>query len=193
MTTLPKTAQGHVAIAIFVDRLSSLFPSYMPRCQSRLSKSLPPSVTTSSAFTACHYLPFLTRIHASLRAFTTSSSTLLVLIHNWVHTLLHGIRPTPSHSLTNEITTVTSDNTPLSVTGFIKNWHMDLATARASIGTAQQRQQLYANQHRHDVSYEPGQLIYISTSGIKIRTLAAKLKQRWISPYPVTHRTGAVT
>ncbi len=91
-----------------------------------------------------------------------------MLIHNWVHTLLHGIRPTP----------------PLSVTDFIKNWHLDLATARPSIETAEQRQQLYANQHRHDVSYEPGQLLYIATSGIQIRSLAAKLKQRWISPYP---------
>jgi hypothetical protein len=61
---------------------------------------------------------------------------------------------------------------------------MDLATARPSIETAEQRQQLYAIQHRHDVSYKPGQLLYIATSGIKIRSLAAKFKRRWISPYP---------
>ena len=33
----------------------------------------------------------------------------------------------------------------------------------------------------------------ISTSDIKIRTLAAKFKVRWIGPHPITHRTGAVT
>jgi hypothetical protein len=80
-----------------------------------------------------------------------------------VHTLLHGIRPTPSHS-------------PPSVTDFIRNWHMDLATARASIATAQERQQLYANQHCHNISYEPGQLVAIATSDIKIRNLAATFK-----------------
>jgi hypothetical protein len=59
--------------------------------------------------------------------------------------------------------------------------------------SAQERQQRYANQHRRDVTYEPGQLIYISSADIKIRTLAAKFKQRWIGPFPITHRTGAVT
>jgi hypothetical protein len=107
--------------------------------------------------------------------------------------MVFGQHPHTPLSLTNEVATVHSDNTPLSAEDFIKNWHMDLATARASMKTAQERQQRYANQHRRDVSYVPGQLVYISTTDIKIRTLAAKFKQRWIGPWPVTHRTGAVT
>jgi hypothetical protein len=62
---------------------------------------------------------------------------------------------------------------------FIKNWNMDLATARTSIETAQKRQQRYAKQHHRDVFYKPGQLVYISSHDIKIRTLAAKFKQCW--------------
>ncbi len=70
---------------------------------------------------------------------------------------------------------------------------MDLATARASMETAQESQQRYANQRRRDIFYVPGQLVYITTKDINIRTLAARFKQRWIGPWPITHRTGAVT
>jgi hypothetical protein len=118
------------------------------------------------------------------RSSTTGFAPFYMVFGQHPHTLL---------SLTNEITTVHSDNTPLSVDDFIKNWHMDLATARASMETAQERQKRYANQHRCDVSYVPGQLVYISIADIKIMTLAAKFKQGWIGPWPVTHRTGAVT
>jgi hypothetical protein len=107
--------------------------------------------------------------------------------------MVYGQHPHTPLTLTNEVAMVHADNTPLSVEDFIKNWHMDLATARSSIDTAQERQQCYANQHRRDVLYEPGQLVYISTSDIKIRALAAKFTQRWIGPFPVSHRTGAVT
>ena len=107
--------------------------------------------------------------------------------------MVYGRHPITPLTLTNEIVTVNSDKTPLSVEDFIRNWHMDLQTAKASMETVQQRQQRYANRHRRDLQFEPGDLVMISTSDIKIRTLAAKFKQRWIGPHPITHRTGAVT
>jgi hypothetical protein len=70
---------------------------------------------------------------------------------------------------------------------------MDLQTAKASMETAQQRQHRYANLHRRDVQFEPGDLVYINAQDINIRTRAAKFKQRWIGPHTITHRTGAVT
>jgi hypothetical protein len=69
---------------------------------------------------------------------------------------------------------------------------MDLKTAKASMETAQQRQQHYANQHRQHIQFELGDLVMISTHDMKMRTLAARFKQRWIGQYPVTHGTGAV-
>jgi hypothetical protein len=70
---------------------------------------------------------------------------------------------------------------------------MDLQTAKASMETAQQRQQRYANLHRRDVQFQPGDYVYIDSHDINIRTRAKKFKQRWIGPHLITHRTGAVT
>jgi hypothetical protein len=107
--------------------------------------------------------------------------------------IVYGRHPITPLTLTNEIVKINSDKIPLSLEDFIRTWHMDLQTAKASMETAQQRQQRYANGHRRDLQFEPGDLVEISTTDIKIRTLAANLKQRWIGPHPITHRTGAVT
>jgi hypothetical protein len=107
--------------------------------------------------------------------------------------MVYGRHPNTPLTLTNEVVDINTDNTPLTVETFIKNWHMDLQTARASIETAQIRQQRYANRSRRDVQFKEGDMIYIDSTDIKLRTLAAKFKQRWIGPHKVTHRTGAVT
>jgi hypothetical protein len=103
--------------------------------------------------------------------------------------MVFGRHPHTPLTLSNGVTTVHSDNTPLYMNDFIKNWHMDLATAHASMETAQKQQQRYANQHRRDVSYVPGHL----NRWHQDQDSHGKFKQRWIGPWPVTHRTGAVT
>ncbi len=107
--------------------------------------------------------------------------------------MVYGRHPNTPITLTNKVVAVRDDSTPLSVDAFIRNWHMDLQTAKASMETAQQRQQRYANLHRRDIHFEPGDYVYIDAHDINIRTKAKKFKQRWIGPHKVTHRTGAVT
>ena len=107
--------------------------------------------------------------------------------------MVYGRHPNTPITLTNEVVAVRDGNTPLTVDAFIRNWHMDLQTAIASMETAQQRQQRYANLHRRDVQFEPRDMVYIDAHHINIRTRAAKFKQRWIGPHTITHRTGAVT
>jgi hypothetical protein len=249
MTTLPKTARGHDAIAVFVDRLSKfvhIIPTKMsitavqfanifrdnifrlhgmplslvsdrdPRFTSgfwkELFRSLGTHLNLSTAYHPQtdgqtenanrhigaylrHYIDPYQKDwdqHLACAEFALnnhrSSTTGFTPFY-----MVYGRHPHTPLTLANEVSTVHHDNRPVSVEDFIKTWHMDLATARASMESAQERQQRYANQHRRDVTYEPGQLIYISSADIKIRTLAAKFKQRWIGPFPITHRTGAVT
>jgi hypothetical protein len=107
--------------------------------------------------------------------------------------MVYGRHPNTPITLTNEVVTVRDDRTPLTVNAFIKNWHMDLQTAKASMETAQQRQQRYANQHRRDVQFEPRDMLFINAHDINIRSRAAKFKQRWIGPHNITHHTGTVT
>jgi hypothetical protein len=61
--------------------------------------------------------------------------------------------PNTPLTLTNGLVAVRDDNTPLTFDDFIKNWHMDLQTAKGSMESAQQRQQRYANQHRRDLQF----------------------------------------
>jgi hypothetical protein len=249
MTGLPKTAKGHDAICVFVDRLSKYVhiiptklsqtaiqfatvfrdnnfrPHGMPKSlvsdrdpkftsdfRRELFAQLDTHLNLSTAYHPQtdgqtknanrhigaylrHYIaPYqrdwdkhLTCAEFALNSHRSSTTGFTPF------DMVYGRHPITPLTLANEIVTVNSDKTPLSVEDFIRNWHMDLQTAKAGMETAQQRQQRYANRHRRDLQFEPGDLVMITTSDIKIRTLAAKFKQRWIGPHPITHRTGAVT
>jgi hypothetical protein len=57
---------------------------------------------------------------------------------------------------------------------------------------AQDRMALSANIHRRDITYNIGDMVYISTKTITAGTEIAKFKVRWIGPYKILERRNPV-
>jgi hypothetical protein len=70
----------------------------------------------------------------------------------------------------------------------------DLVVAEQHVKQAQENQQRHANQHRVDIEYEVGQLVWLSTSDLRLRMkITPKLSQRWIGPFPVKRKLSPLT
>ncbi len=65
---------------------------------------------------------------------------------------------------------------------------------RASIEAAASYARRYANQHRRDVTFQPGDQVLLSTQNLPLpSSLSRKLAAKWLGPLPVMERVGAVS
>eukprot|EP01053_Blabericola_migrator_P000745 Blabericola_migrator_1__744@NODE_1185_length_5188_cov_32_591681_g806_i0_p4_GENE_NODE_1185_length_5188_cov_32_591681_g806_i0NODE_1185_length_5188_cov_32_591681_g806_i0_p4_ORF_typecomplete_len190_score16_03rve/PF00665_26/3e08rve/PF00665_26/6_8e03MLVIN_C/PF18697_1/7_8e03MLVIN_C/PF18697_1/1_7e03MLVIN_C/PF18697_1/0_0061rve_3/PF13683_6/0_025rve_3/PF13683_6/7_3e03_NODE_1185_length_5188_cov_32_591681_g806_i035894158 len=71
--------------------------------------------------------------------------------------------------------------------GALKLWSEALHEARENIKAAQQKQKVYADQHRRKVEFQPGDRVLVNA-----RRLPGwhKLQQPWIGPFVVQRRKG---
>jgi hypothetical protein len=67
-----------------------------------------------------------------------------------------------------------------------------LETARTSMRLAEDRMAVNANKHRRDVSYNVGDMVYISTKTVTAGTEIVKFKVRWIGPYAILKKRNPV-
>ena len=75
---------------------------------------------------------------------------------------------------------------------FVVRQTRTLDKARASLHAAQQRQKAYADTHRKDVAYSPGDLVLLNSKNIRFKTGARKLMPKWLGPYKVLRTVGPV-
>jgi hypothetical protein len=64
-------------------------------------------------------------------------------------------------------------------------WLISREAARTSMHHAQDRMTVSSNMHRRDVTFNVGDMVYISTKTVTARIEIAKFKVRWIGPYAV--------
>lgn len=74
----------------------------------------------------------------------------------------------------------------------INTWSSLLQQARDNMATAQQRAAKYANQGRRAVSFQVGDMVYLSTENLNIKG-HTKFKPRYIGPYQVERSIGAAS
>ena len=74
--------------------------------------------------------------------------------------------------------------------GVLKSWSESLWIARQNIQSAQERQRVYANRRRRDVTFSPGDKVMLNA-----RRLPGwqKMRQPWIGPFVVERVKGPVT
>ncbi|GJP34010.1 hypothetical protein CLOM_g18492, partial [Closterium sp. NIES-68] len=76
---------------------------------------------------------------------------------------------------------------------FVARQQEALKSARRWLEIAQQRQKSYADMKRREISYEVGDKVLLSTKNIRLKIPGArKLFPRWIGPFEVITRVGAV-
>jgi hypothetical protein len=73
---------------------------------------------------------------------------------------------------------------------FLANIATSLTTAKTLIAVAQNRQKQYADQHRRELTFEPGDQVYLSTAHLALpaRTQVRKLAPKYTGPFTIIHR-----
>jgi Lon protease-like protein len=70
-----------------------------------------------------------------------------------------------------------------------QQWEAALKEAKENLVKAQERQALYANEHRRDLQYQVGDLVMLSTENLRrtasILAGASKLQRRFMGPFPI--------
>ena len=68
-----------------------------------------------------------------------------------------------------------------------------VAKAKICLQAAQQRQKKYADQHRLDVQYDVGQLMWLSSQHVTLKAVGSrKLLPRWLGPFKILAKTTPV-
>ena len=78
---------------------------------------------------------------------------------------------------------------------FIKKAEDKIAEIRENLKAAQSRQKSYANKRRRALSFEVGDYVYLKVSpirGTRRFQVHGKLAPRYIGPFPVIKKVGAV-
>ena len=74
---------------------------------------------------------------------------------------------------------------------FIGNIEKAVAKAKVCLQAAQQRQKKYADQHRLDVHYDVGQLVWLSSQNVTLKAVGSrKLLPRWLGPFKVLAKSS---
>jgi hypothetical protein len=74
---------------------------------------------------------------------------------------------------------------------YVMNIHTAVRNAREQLKQAQNRQITYANSKRRDQTFEPGDLVLLSTSNLRLKVPGSqKLLPRYIGPFPVEKQVG---
>jgi hypothetical protein len=76
----------------------------------------------------------------------------------------------------------------------IENWHARLQDAKAKIKKAQDRQKLFADQNRRDLTFKVGDKVMLSTRNIRLKRGmgTTKFLPQWVGPFAVTKVVNAV-
>ena len=79
------------------------------------------------------------------------------------------------------------------VTDFIGNIEKAVAKAKVCLQAAQQRQKKYADQHRLDMHYDVGQLVWLRSQHVTLKAVGSrKLLPRWLGSFKVLAKTSPV-
>jgi hypothetical protein len=92
----------------------------------------------------------------------------------------------PNLPIVNAVNDEAKSNNP-TVNELLSRMHDSIATAKANLQAAQQRQSHYANQHRREVIFKVGDQVMLSTVNFRVMNpnRTVKLMPRFIGPLPV--------
>jgi hypothetical protein len=83
-----------------------------------------------------------------------------------------------------------SKETPAAIQ-YVRNVEKAVSEAKAALAEAQSRMANYYNSKRRDVSYEPGDLVLLSTTNLRLKVPGSgKLLPRFVGPFPVEKQVG---
>jgi hypothetical protein len=103
--------------------------------------------------------------------------------------LLHNRHPNTPLSLLHPYVNEKTSTIPQSSK---TQWLLSREATRTSMRLSQDRMTVSANMHRRDVSYNAGDMVYISSKTLTTGTEIAKFKVRWIGPYAVFEKPNPV-
>jgi len=73
-----------------------------------------------------------------------------------------------------------------------QKFHGHIENARKNLELARKRQTFYTNQKRTEVEYEVGQMVYLSTTNLNMKSQTPKLTPRFIGPFKIIQKVGKV-
>lgn len=74
---------------------------------------------------------------------------------------------------------------------YVENIHKAMRTARQLLKEAQNKQKMYADSKRRDQSFQPGDLVLLSTANLRLKVPGAqKLLPRYVGPFAVEKQVG---
>ena len=83
-----------------------------------------------------------------------------------------------------------SRETPAAIQ-YVQNIERAVSQAKSALAEAQGRMKNYYNSKRRDVSYEPGELVLLSTTNLRLKVPGSgKLLPRFVGPFPVEKLVG---
>jgi hypothetical protein len=84
------------------------------------------------------------------------------------------------------------DASNATVEEMLEQWRLTMKQATDNLTHAQQQQKLYADQHRREEEFNKGERVFLSTADLKYTDGQKKLLDKYIGPYEILERVGAV-
>ncbi|KAL5578280.1 hypothetical protein UlMin_019979 [Ulmus minor] len=174
---LPKTAKGHDAIWVIIDRLT------------KSAHFLPIRVTYSLEQLANLYVQEIVRLHGVPTSIISDRDS------RFTSTFWRNVQQAMGTKLKSPVHWYETGETRLSTSDFIEETTEAIKKIRQRMETAQSRQKSYADKRRRPLEFQVGDSVFLKVApmkGVMRFGKKGKLSPRFIGPFEILERIGKV-